>query len=324
MKVARQPAQLVAPAKPVCVAIGVFDGVHLGHQSILQDLKQHAEKLGASAVAVTFDRHPLAVVDPERAPRLIQTLGQRLRTLEHLALDAAWVIEFDAAFSRLTGEEFIALLVQGFGRLSSIHVGQHFHFGYRRTGNVALLHQLEGRFGFATRGLPPCLQNGQAVSSTRIRQAIRHGDLHTADRMLGRRYAVGGRVVIGDGRARRLGFPTANLDVAGLTLPPAGVYAARALWAGQTAHAVVNIGRRPTIDSANQVVGVEAHLLDRQIDLYGHDLELVLANRLRDERTFPNLDALKHQIAKDIVAARASLEKEIELDASRPTLSPMS
>jgi len=324
VKVARQPAELVAPPKPVCVAIGVFDGVHLGHQSILQDLKQHAEKLGASAVAVTFDRHPLAVVDPERAPRLIQTLGQRLKTLEHLALDAAWLVEFDSAFSRLTGEEFVALLVQGFGRLSSVHVGQHFHFGYRRTGTIALLRQLERRFGFATRGLPPCLQGGQPVSSTRIRQAIRHGDLRTADRMLGRPYALGGRVVVGDGRARRLGFPTANLDVAGLTLPPSGVYAARARWAGHTADAVVNIGRRPTIDSANQVLGVEAHLLDRQIDLYGLDLELVLANRLRDERAFPSLDALKHQIAQDIAAARASLEKEIELDASRPTLPSMS
>lgn len=324
MNVDRQPAGLVAPAKPVCVAIGVFDGVHLGHQSILQDLKQHAEQLGASAVAVTFDRHPLAVVDPERAPRLIQTLGQRLNTLDHLGLDAAWVVEFNAAFSRLTGEEFIALLVQGFGRLSSIHVGQHFQFGYRRTGTIALLHQIEGRFGFAARGLPPCLQDGQPVSSTRIRQAIRHGDLHTADRMLGRPYALGGCVVVGDGRARRLGFPTANLDVAGLVLPPAGVYAARARWAGHVAHAVVNIGRRPTIDSANQVLGVEAHLLDRQIDLYGHDLELVLANRLRDERAFPSLDALKHQIAKDIAAARALLEKEIELDAPRPRISSTS
>lgn len=307
MKSARQPAELLSPGKPVCAAIGVFDGVHLGHQHILCDLQHHAVRLGALAVAVTFDRHPNAVVAPDRTPLLIQTLTQRLDAFARLALDATWIITFDLALSRLTGEEFVALLAQSFGRLASIHVGEQFHFGCQRSGHVGLLRQLESRFGFTTHSLPALVHQGHPVSSTRIRQAIREGDLDTARQMLGRPYALAGLVMPGDGRGRQLGFPTANLAVSGLALPPAGVYVARARWADRTADAAVSIGRRPTIGAAAHTLGVEAHLLDTQADLYGQELELTLTARLRDERAFTSLDALKEQIARDVAAARAML-----------------
>jgi len=240
-------------------------------------------------------------------PLLIQTLHQRLGALDSLGLDATWVIPFDLAFSRLTGEQFVALLAGGFGRLASIHVGPEFHFGYHRTGNLDLLRQLESRYGFATCSLPAQQHAGQIVSSTRIRQAIRAGDLAAVGRMLGRPYAVGGRVIAGDGRGRQLGFPTANLEVAGLALPPAGVYAAHARWANRMAEAVVNIGRRPTVDLDRKDLTVEAHLLDSRVDLYGQDLELILGERLRDERAFGSLAELKAQIARDAASARSIL-----------------
>jgi len=307
MRIARQPADLVLPGKPVCVAIGVFDGVHLGHQQILRHLQRHAAAVGALAVAVTFDRHPSSVVAPDRTPPLIQTVNQRLDTLAGMALDAAWLITFDLPFSRLTGEDFVALLARDFGRLGSIHVGEHFHFGHQRSGHPDLLRRLEPRFGFNTYALPASMHEGQAISSTRIRQAIRAGDLEDARQMLGRPYALSGPVIRGNQRGRQLGFPTANLDVSGLVLPPSGVYAAQARWAGRTADAVMNIGHRPTINSTSPGLSVEAHLLNTQADLYGLHLEVVLGARLREERAFPSLDALKEQIQRDVAAARLAL-----------------
>lgn len=316
MKVLRDPTELDPAGRPVAVAIGVFDGVHRGHRHVLDHLRATARSDSALAVAVTFDRHPNSVVAPERTPPLIQTLHQRMTSLSEAGLDATWLIHFNEAFSRQPGEAFVRALVAGFGRVVSVHVGGEFHFGYRRSGNTALLENLGSQLGFATRCLPALVQGGSAISSTRIRHAIQAGELTAAAAMLGRAYTLAGTVVAGDRLGRQLGFPTANLDVAGLALPPRGVYAARIRAGDGSRCAVMNIGSRPTVTGGAGPWRVEVHLLDFQGDLYGQELEVEPVAHLRGERTFGSLDALRAQIASDIASARDCLRS--------PTSSPLS
>ncbi len=302
---ARSPSGRVAR---VAIAIGLFDGVHLGHQQVLRQTVADARNHEAMAIAVTFDRHPAAVLSPQSAPLLIQSDAQRLRTIAALGIDAALVLEFDEALSRVSAEAFLQQLLEPLGRCVSVCVGARFAFGHGRAGNVALLNQWGDRMGFAVHGLANVALDGEPVSSSRIRQAITSGDLDAADQMLGRAYTLAGTVVAGDRRGREWGFPTANLDVAGLCLPPSGVYAAHAQVAGRTHRAVVNIGIRPTLGGIAPTVRVEAHLLDVTGDFYGQEVELSFVKRLRDEARFENVDALCAQISRDVQAARAAFE----------------
>lgn len=308
MIVVYAPEQLPAPHRKVCLAIGVFDGVHLGHQQVIRRMAELARARDALALVLTFDRHPNAVVAPDRVPPLIYTPGQKQRALAALGVDAVWVMPFDEATSRLSGEAFVRQLAQAAGGLEAVCVGADFVFGHRRSGNVALLRQLGGELGFDVIALPPVLRDGVAVSSTRIREAIRHGDLTDASRLLGRDYALAGLVVQGEGLGRKLGFPTANLDTRGLVLPPNGVYAARVRLEEQLWPAVVNIGVRPTVEPAQTVPRVETHLLGFEGDLLGRELELILGARLRGEQKFPNLEALRAQIARDAAEAEKILQ----------------
>ena len=301
------PAQLDRQGRKVCLAIGVFDGVHLGHQQVLRQAITDAGQHHASALAVTFDRHPSAVVAPQHAPSLIYSLPQKLRVLDTLGLAATWTIHFDQAFSQQSGETFIRNLARDFRPVLSVCVVSGFRFGQGRGGDVALLQTLGKELGFSVHGLAAVSLDGLAVSSTRIREAIRAGHIDDASQMLGRPYSLAGQVVSGDGLGRQLGFPTANLDVTALTLPPNGVYAIHVLFQKQTLPAVLNIGLRPTLHSATPQLRVETHLLDFDEELVGHELELVFVERLRDEQRFPSLDALKHQIATDIAKARTLL-----------------
>lgn len=310
MIVIHAPEQLPSPRRKLCLAIGVFDGVHLGHQQIIRRTVDLARTRGALALVLTFDRHPNAVVAPERVPPMIYTPGQKQRALAALGVDAVWVLTFDAATSRLSGEAFVRRLAQSPGGLEAVCVGADFVFGHRRSGNVALLRQLGGELGFEVVALPPVLLDGVAVSSTRIREAVRRGDFADASRLLGRDYALAGTVVRGEGLGRKLGFPTANLDTRGLVLPPNGVYAARARLNERDWPAVVNIGVRPTIEPAQTVPRVETHLLDFEGDLLGRELELILGARLRDEQRFPNPEALRAQIARDVAEAKKILRAD--------------
>jgi riboflavin kinase/FMN adenylyltransferase len=289
--------------KKVCLAIGVFDGVHLGHQQIIRQTVADAESHEALAVVVTFDRHPNIVVAPDRVPPLIYSLPQKLRAIGSTWADTTLLLHFDEQFSRQTGEEFVRWLVREFGHLTSICVGSEFTFGHRRSGNVDLLKRLGAEFKFVVHGLAAVSLDEQIVSSTRIREIIRIGQLDLASQMLGRPYALCGSVIKGDGLGRKLGFPTANIDVAGLLVPPNGVYAAHAHEGGRTHRAVLNIGVRPTIQSSAPEVRVEAHLLDFKGDLYGKELELSFVEKLRDEQRFPSVEALKAQIALDVQRA---------------------
>ncbi|MBI3882073.1 MAG: bifunctional riboflavin kinase/FAD synthetase [Verrucomicrobia bacterium] len=303
MRVLAQPSDLRAPR--VCAAIGFFDGVHLGHQQVVRQMIDDARLHEAAAVIVTFDVHPNTVVAPGRAPRLIYPLNQRLHALGSLGADALWLIRFDRAFSEKTGEQFVREMVSGFGEVNSLCVGGDFSFGHQRSGDVALLKRLGAELKFTVHGLASVALDGEPVRSTRVRERIRAGDFDGASQMLGRAYSLCGTVVRGDGLGRQLGFPTANLDVAGLELPPSGVYAVQARLGDHPHHAALNIGFRPTLAKSEPSLQVEAHLLDFSGDLYGQEMELTFVARLRDEQKFSSPAALKEQIARDLARARA-------------------
>ena len=307
MRLLRAARELHPNARKVCAAIGFFDGVHLGHQQVIRQTVEDARRSEGLSLVATFDRHPGAVVAPDYAPPLIQTLSQRLRTIETLGVDALVLIEFTEAFSRIRGEDFARGLAGDIGSLHSLCVGSSFTFGNRRSGNVALLKQLGQELGFAVHGLAAVSLGGRVVSSTRIRETLRAGDLVLANQMLGRSYAIAGTVQRGEQLGRKLGFPTANLDVAGLVLPPHGVFAARAHHRERQYPAVLNIGVRPTLQRSEPVLRVEVHLLGYGGDLYGEELEVTLVSRIRDEQRFSSLELLRLQIAHDIQCAERLL-----------------
>jgi riboflavin kinase/FMN adenylyltransferase len=236
---------------------------------------------------------------------LIYPLAKKLEVIASLGVEAAYVIRFDKAFSQIPGEQFIRDLARDFQRITSICVGDGFMFGAGRSGNVALLQKLGGELGFTLRALRDVELDGQSVSSTRIRDTVRAGDFVLAGRMLGRPYALCGTVIKGEQLGRKLGFPTANLDIAGLLVPPTGVYAAEAQIGTGQWRAAVNIGHRPSVRSADHQLHVEAHLLDFEKDIYGQALALVFLKKLRDEKKFPTPEILRAQIADDISQVRS-------------------
>jgi riboflavin kinase/FMN adenylyltransferase len=293
-------------SKKVCLAIGFFDGVHLGHQQIIRQTIADARPHDAVALVLTFDRHPNTVVAPDRVPPLIYSLPQKLRAIESLGADVLLLIHFDEQFSRQPGENFIRGLAGDLGKVQSVCVGAEFVFGYQRGGNVALLKKLGAELGFTVHGLAAVSLDRQTVSSTRIREAIRAGRLDAASQRLGRPYAIAGQVIAGDRIGQQLGFPTANLDVSGRVLPPNGVYAGRASVNNKVYRVALNIGLRPTMASAAPQLRVEAHLLDFSGDLYGRELEVEVGAQLRDERKFASAEELREQIQRDIAMVRGA------------------
>ena len=253
---------------------------------------------------LTFDRHPNTVVAPSRLPPLVYSLPQKLRAIESLGAEKLLLIHFDKAFSEQTGEDFVRGLANGLGHIQSLCVGASFVFGHKRGGNVELLRRLGAELKFTVHGMAAVSLDGRAVSSTRIREAIRAGDLDRVSQMLGRAYSLAGTVVRGDGLGHQLGFPTANLDVTGLALPPHGVYAVHAEAGGKTHRAVLNIGLRPTLQNPSPQLRVEAHLIDFTGDLYGQEMEVAFVDKLRPETRFPSLAELRAQIARDILEAQ--------------------
>jgi riboflavin kinase / FMN adenylyltransferase len=304
MKIIHSAKELNAGARKVCLAIGFFDGVHLGHQQIIRQTIADAGQHDALTLVITFDRHPNTVVAPDRVPPLIYSLPQKLRTIASLGTDTLLLIHFDKAVSEQPGEAFIRGLSRDLGRIQSLCVGANFTFGHKRDGSVPLLKKLGEELNFTVHGIAAVSLDSQPVSSTRIREVIRSGDFDAASEMLGRRYALTGRVVHGDQIGHKLGFPTANLDTSSLLIPPNGVYAAHATVRGQTHRAVLNIGYRPTLNQPAEQLRVEVHLLDFDGLLHDEEMEVTFADKLRDEKKFASLDELKTQIARDIAEAQ--------------------
>jgi riboflavin kinase/FMN adenylyltransferase len=308
MNVVHTTGELGAGARPVCLAIGVFDGVHLGHQQVIHQAASDAAAHGGVAAVITFDRHPNAIVAPAREPLMIYPLSKKLRVISSLGPATVCVLQFDKAFSEIPGENFIRSLWRDCGEIHSISVGGTFTFGWRRSGNVALLNTMGKELGFAVHGLAEISLGGHPVSSTRVREAVQQGNFDQAGQMLGRPYALCGKVVKGAGQGRQIGVPTANLDLTGLLVPPSGVYASRALVRSQSYLAAVNIGHRPTVASTTPPIQVEAHLLDFQGEIYEEEIELTFLKKLREERKFPSLVALREQIQLDIAQVRSTAQ----------------
>jgi riboflavin kinase/FMN adenylyltransferase len=304
MRIIHDPQELKPAGRKVCLAIGFFDGVHLGHQQIVRQTLSDSKQHEAIGLVLTFDRHPNTVVAPNRLPPLIYSLPQKLRAIESLGAEQLLLIQFDKAFSEQTGEDFVRGLARDLGHVKSLCVGASFVFGHKRGGNVELLRKLGAELKFMVHGMAAVSLDGRAVSSTRIREAIRAGDLDGVSQMLGRAYSLAGTVVRGDGLGHQLGFPTANLDATGLALPPHGVYAVQAEAGGKTYRAVLNIGLRPTLQDPNPQLRVEAHLIDFAGELYGKEMEVSFVDKLRPETKFPSLAELRAQIARDILEAQ--------------------
>ncbi len=285
----------------VHIGIGVFDGIHHGHQAILKAVLHQSETPDACAV-VTFEPHPLQIIAPEKAPGRLSSLIQKEALLRAHGMPKLIQLRFDSFLRHLPPVEFVRRLCQLFPNLETASVGSNWRFGYNGTGSALTLADLGAQFNFATHIIPPVLVEDQPVSSTRIREAILRREFLLAEKLLGRPYSVGGRVVVGDGRGQTLGFPTANVDGIEQLLPPPGVYCCETLVGDSTYRAMVNLGRRPTFGKLD-LPRLEAHLLEFRGDLYGKHLDLSRWEFLREEQTFETPEALQAQIALDIQQA---------------------
>jgi riboflavin kinase/FMN adenylyltransferase len=299
------------------VTIGAYDGVHLGHQAVIAAVRARADAGGMESAVVTFDRHPAAVVRPESAPRLLTDLDQKLELLAATGLDRCLVISFDEARSKEKAEEFVQEVLVDCLAARVVIVGEDFHFGHQRKGNVALLEEMGRDLGFAVEGLALVDAAGRAVgdapkaSSTAIRQALVAGDLDAANALLGRPHEVRGVVSQGDQRGRELGFPTANVSVPGdILLPADGIYAGWYERPDGAVHPIaISLGRRPTFYEAAHASLLEAHLLDFDGELYGEHAKVRFVARLRGEEKFDSVEALVEQIHRDCDQAREVLSR---------------
>ena len=296
------------------VTIGAYDGVHLGHRAVIAQVRARAAALGARSVVVTFDRHPASVVRPESAPKLLTDAQQKLELLASTGVDATLVVPFTAEQAGEAPVDFVQRVLVDALAVRGVIVGEDFHFGYKRGGNVQLLRDMAGTRNFEVLPLGLVARADgvdEPVSSTAIRRALAGGDVQRAADMLGRHHELRGVVGPGDQRGRTIGFPTANVEVdASLCLPADGVYAARVTIegaVGSTHDAAVNLGRRPTFHEHAEHSLLEAHLLDFAGDLYGQRLRVVFHAFLRGERKFSGIDELKSQLQVDIAHARAAL-----------------
>jgi riboflavin kinase/FMN adenylyltransferase len=289
-------------ARRTAVAVGNFDGLHLGHQKILESVRQHARAAGQRAAVITFDPHPMRVLRPDRAPLMIQTLSQRLAGFEQMGLDAALVLRFDRALSLVSPEEFIERILVGALRAGAILVGANFRFGHRGAGDVRLLGEFGKRDGFDVEIVPPVEVGGQIVSSTAIRGAVTSGDVAAAIPLLGRAFSLTGEIRAGAGRGRTILFPTLNMTPEQELLPKLGVYATESVVGGKLYSSVTNVGTRPTFNGSG--VTVESHLFGFSENVSGGAMEVRFHARIRDERKFSGADELRAQIARDIETAR--------------------
>jgi riboflavin kinase / FMN adenylyltransferase len=305
MQILRSIPELSRLPGPVFLAIGVFDGVHRGHQAVISTSAEHARSANGTPVVVTFDPHPMKVLRPREAPHLLTATQHKIKLIRDLGVQHLLVIKFDKAFAATAPEDFVHQLVMHSKPLREICVGHEWSFGKDRRGNLALLRKLGAQFDFQVIGIPAVtLGNGEPVSSTAIRHAVETGDLAKAAEMLGRQYTILGTVVRGERLGKKIGFPTANLSAHSEQFPPNGVYFAQATLDGTIYHGVVNLGYRPTVSGDKSERVLEIYLLDFHHDIYGKDIEVRFVQYLRPEQRFENLDALVRQIELDVEQAR--------------------
>ena len=294
------------------VTIGAYDGVHLGHQAVIRQVRQKAGELGCDSVVITFDKHPASVVRPESAPKLLTNIDQKLELLAATGVDATYIVAFTDEQAHENPADFVRrVLVDGLSaRL--IVIGEDFHFGYQRMGNVALLRELGRQHDFEVSPIQLIARPDdidEPVSSTAIRRALAGGQVKVVARLLGRPYETRGVVIHGDTRGGQIGFPTANIEVSNvMCLPADGVYAGRCTLPDGTRYGcAINLGRRPTFFEHADHSILEAHLIDFTGNLYGQELRVTFEHFLRSERKFENLEALKAQLGVDVAHARSMM-----------------
>ncbi len=293
---------------PVHLAIGVFDGLHRGHIAVIRRALEASRASGGTTALLTFHPHPLAVLRPEGGPGALTGARQRLGLLRAVGVHHVVVLPFTTSLARLSGEEFVQKLVESCRPLLHICVGHEWVFGRDRSGSIELLRKLGTVYGFNVDAIDPVRAGGRIISSTAIRAAVRSGQLADAQAMLGRPYALFGNVRQGRGAARQLGFPTANVAVENEVLPPDGVYSVRAVVDGNLREGIANLGVRPTFMKGSQRE-FEVHFFDFEGNLYGQDLEVELMGFVRPEQKFESLGALRNQIAADVDAVKALLQR---------------
>lgn len=290
-----RPARWVQPV----LALGNFDGLHRGHLKIVERIARSAADRAGTSVVLTFDPHPPRVLRPDKAPRLLMTKAQKLEALARAGVQGAAVVRFTPEMSQWDPEVFVRTVLVDWLRVAEVWVGADFLFGRDRSGNFSLLRALGAQYGFRVEKIDPVRYKDFIVSSTRIRRLVSEGRVDEAGALLGRPYAIDGVVVEGARRGREVGFPTANLSSDNELIPPNGVYATTVILDGRVYPSVTNIGTRPTFGDET-AASVETHLMGQSMDLYGRALRLGFVQRLRDERKFPDLEALQDQIAADV------------------------
>ncbi len=305
MQVIRDLDTLREPPCRTVLTIGNFDGVHLGHREIFRRVVDKARALQGTAVVMTFEPHPLRLLAPDKAPLRLNTPEEKVRLLAASCIDLLVVLNFTRLLAELPAEDFVReILVRRLG-VTHLIVGYDYAFGRDRKGNTAFLAGQARHYGFTIEVLEPIMADQQTYSSTAIRQILREGRVADAIKVLGRNFTLDGEVVHGDGRGRKLGFPTANLVTEKEILPRDGVYAVKVKWHEDYYDGVINIGCRPTF--APSAPTLEIHLLDFQADLYGERLRIYFVERLRDEAHFPSVEALQEAVIEDIGRARQML-----------------
>lgn len=290
-------------ARPTVLTLGVFDGLHLGHQRIMQTVVDRAKAVDAVATAITFDPHPRAVLHPESAPPLLQTLDQRLANFEVLGIEQAIVVPFTSEFAAQPAEDFLNNIIRDRLHAKEVYLGKGFAFGKDRRGNIELLRKMSGELGFTADEIDEVQLRGMRISSSKIRKLLDAGSVNLARRMLGRPYGVEGVIIRGNRRGHTIGFPTANLKPRNRVIPRYGVYATATLINGTWRKSITNIGVRPTFES-DADPSIESYIFDFDGDLYGDVLRVRFLYRIRDERKFNGIDELKAQIEKDTRVAR--------------------
>ena len=290
-------------AKPTVLTLGVFDGLHLGHQRIMQRVVDRAKAVKAVPTAITFDPHPRAVLHPESAPPLLQTLDQRLANFEVLGIKQAIVIPFTREFADVPAEEFLSDIIRDRLHAKEVYLGKGFAFGKDRGGNIELLRAMSSQLGFVADEVDEVQLRGQRVSSSAIRELLAAGRVNLARRMLGRPYGVEGVIIRGNRRGHTIGFPTANLKPHNRVIPRFGVYATATLIDGTWRRSITNIGVRPTFENTTEP-SIETYIFDFDSELYGDALRVRFLHRIRDERKFNGIDELRAQIEKDTRRSR--------------------
>jgi riboflavin kinase/FMN adenylyltransferase len=295
-------------ARPAVLTLGVFDGLHLGHQLIVSRVVERARAVGAVPTVVTFDPHPRAVLHPESAPPLLQTFDQKVEAFGLLGVEQTIVVRFTREFAEVRAEEFLRDVVHERLQAREVYLGRGFAFGRGREGDITLLRRVSRELGFHADEVPEVRLRGRRISSSRIRHLLADGRVNLARRMLGRPYGVEGRVVRGAERGRQLGFPTANLRPDNRVIPRVGVYVTATLIDGAWRRSVTNVGVRPTFEKEAEP-SVETFVMDWGGDLYGDVVRVRFLHRLRDERRFSSVEELKRRIDADAARARKYFER---------------